>query len=193
MKSGYETRTVNKTDGKEKPTTVDAFENALKYQGSSAKKLKDDIIQQVTVFGNGFIRKRRNIRLDVIGYEVLDTRFMSIVTDDNLTPIRYQYQSPIQNSSIQTYPPEDIIHVKSNTDFDNPLFGMTVLETIVLDVMADDEANLSNYFFFQNDAIPSALYVLEKGMDDPTQKLVFEQIKQTMTGGHNKNKSIVSS
>ena len=41
------------------------------------------------------------------------------------------------------------------------VFGTTILETLVLDVLGDEEANLLNYFWFENDAIPSSLYVLK--------------------------------
>jgi hypothetical protein len=39
---------------------------------------------------------------------------------------------------------------------------MSLLETIVYDVFGDDEANISNYYFFKNDAMPSSLYVLQE-------------------------------
>lgn len=51
---------------------------------------------------------------------------------------------------------------------------------------------MMNYYWFQNDSIPSALYVLKEGMEEEDKKRTINTIRGQLTGGHQKNKSIVS-
>jgi len=67
------------------------------------------------------------------------------------------------------------------------------LEALVLDVMGDEEAGQSNYHFFVNDNIPSAVYVLREGLTKEQQEQQMKIIGDGLKGGHNKHKSIVSS
>lgn len=60
-------------------------------------------------------------------------------------------------------------------------------------MLGDEEANQSNYAYFKNDGIPSAVYVLQPGLTTDQQAQVHNQIQQTLKGGHNKHKSITSS
>ena len=60
---------------------------------------------------------------------------MSIVTDSFLNPIRYQYKNPAKKGAIDTYDAKDILHYYDDTDMDNPMFGISPLETIVIDVL----------------------------------------------------------
>lgn len=133
VKSGYEIHNKLKS-GKEKVVTVPEFEAALKASGGF-KRIKDDIIRNIIVFGNAYIRIHSNVRKQGIKYTVLDSRYVSIITDSDLTPIRYQYNAPFGKTGVQTYTVEEIMHVRDTTDIDNPAFGMTILETLVLDVM----------------------------------------------------------
>lgn len=125
-------------------------------------------------------------------FKILDSRKVTIVTDKELVPLRYIYQNPAKKGSTDTYKAEDIIHIVDDQDMDNPLFGISQMETLVVDVLGDEEANMSNYAYFTNDGIPSAVYILKAGMTPEAQDQVFEQITNTLKGGRNKHKSIVS-
>lgn len=191
MKSGYEIR--RKVKGKAEEEVVEApdFEGAMERSGG-AFKLKNDIVKSLDLFGYAFIRRVYNVR-NILRYEVLDGRFVSVVTDSDLVPVRYIYKNPAQKGKTENYDAEDIITVKNDDDLDNPVFGISPLETIVVDVLGDEEANLSNYAYFQNDGIPSALYVLQPGLTAEQQKSIYDQIQETLKGGHNKHKSLASS
>ena len=67
-------------------------------------------------------------------------------------------------------------------DIDNPVFGMTMMETLVLKVFMTEEADLSNYHFFGNDSIPSAIYVLKDGLSSDQTKEQFEIISNMLKG-----------
>lgn len=190
-KSGFELKKKLKTDGKEKAITIEEFEKSLLKSGGF-RQLKNEIIMSVSIFANGFIRKHLNARKQPIKYSVLDPRYVTIFTDSDLNVVRYQYQPPVLKGSIETFTPEEILHVRDNRDLDNPLYGMSILETLVLDVMGDEEAGQSNFYFFANDNIPSAVYILAEGMTKEQQEEQMKIIGEGLKGGHNKHKSIVS-
>jgi hypothetical protein len=48
-------------------------------------------------------------------------------------------------------------------------------------VFGDDQASISNAYFFQNDAMPSSLYILEEGLSMEQQKQVMDFIKTQLT------------
>lgn len=157
MKNGYELRYVQ-ANGKEKVMEDEAFNKAL----GNIKDLKDAIIKNACLFANAYIQKRRDKIGRLLGFKVLDSRYITIVTDSNLIPIRYLYRHPVFNGQLLEFPAKDIYHAKKGEDFDTLVYADSVLEALVVDVLGEEEANLSNYYFFKNDQIPSAIYVLKE-------------------------------
>ncbi len=72
------------------------------------------------------------------------------------------YNQPVLQGGIIDFPAKDILHWRKGEDFDNVVYGDTIMEALVLDVLGEEEASLSNYFYFHNDQIPSALYILKE-------------------------------
>ena len=189
VKSWYEIK-LTQWNGKDKSVEVPEFEKVLKASGGF-KNIKNEIIKNLSLFGNAYIRTRRNVRT-ALKYEVMDSRYVAIITDYELNVLRYQYAPPYKKGEVITLMPEEVYHIKETVDMDNPAMGMTIMETLVLDVMGDEEASQSNYHFFGNDSIPSALYILKEWLTADQQKDIFQNIKETLQGGHNKHKNIVS-
>ena len=159
--------------------------------GNKYLRLKNEIIQQLTISGTVFIKKDLNMEDNPNGFQVFDTRYMSVITDWNLTPTKYIYQDKVKNQAIE-YKAEDIYSYKDITDIDNPVFGISMLESLVYDVMGDLEASKSNYYFFQNDALPSSLYILQEGLSTEAQEQIMTTLKAQLSGGSSKHKNIVS-
>lgn len=189
-KSGYKFQ-FRQANGKKKDVDVEGFVFAMQQSGGF-KSVKSEIIRHVGIFGNAYlVTAEKNVRNQPIRFEVWDPRHVSIVTDSDLVPLRYVYQPP-NMARQKVAEAEDVLHVTDDTDLDSPVFGISKLETLVLDVMGDEEASLSNYHFFGNDSIPSALFVLREGLNADQVKATFQVIKDTLQGGHNKHKNIVS-
>jgi phage portal protein BeeE len=60
--------------------------------------------------------------------------------------------------------------------------GISKIETLCYDIMADKEAGRSNYSFFKNNAIPSTIIYLDNDMDEAEQKIALEQLKNQFSG-----------
>lgn len=144
------------------------------------------------LFGDVFIRRKRNVR-GVLGYEVLDTREVTVITDSDLVPVKYSYRRKTPGTlKMESYPAEDIEHFKSGHNFDNPLFGFTPLSTLVYDALGDDEARKVQYYWYLNDAVPSSLFVLADGLGDTEKEDAIANIQSTLKGSHNKGKSMIT-
>lgn len=151
--------------------------------------LKNDIVQMKMLTENVFIQKIRDLKNRVVGWKVLDTRRVSILADKEGTRIAYILRN---GASMNRIPAEEIFHFIWNRDPDNCFFGMSLLETIVYDILGDEASVMMNYYYFDNDAIPSALYIMDKNLSEKEQDILMESIKWQLSGAKNKSKSIVS-
>lgn len=189
MKKGWELHRINKTDWKHTIAYDPTFSQAL----GNIDELKKMIIMALDIFADVFIRKRRNVRGQVIGYEVLDTREVSVITDADLTPVRYTYRRKTPRTvSMESFEPENIAHFKTGHNWDNPIFGYTVLSTLIFDALGDDEASKVNYYWYANDAVPSSLFVLKDTLSTDEKAQAIENIQDTLKGSHNAGKSMIT-
>ena len=191
MKSWYETK-MNDREWKAKVQPVPEFEEMLKRSGW-IKKVKNKIVKYLKVYANVFIEtKEWNVRNQPLKIDVLDPRYVSIVTDSELTPLRYIYKPPIMKGDLRTISPQNMLHYFDDEDNDNPAYWMTALETIVLDVMWEEAAQIMNYYSFVNDNIPAAIYVLKEKLTKAQQDQAVSTIENTLRGPQNKHKAIIS-
>lgn len=147
--------------------------------------LKDTTIRDNGVTWNAFWLKVKSVNGKPIGLQSLDPRTMRIVVNAYGDVIKY-IQSV--DGKAQDFAPEEIKHLYSEKDPDNEIFGLSPMEGIITDVLADDEAALTNYYYFKNSAVPSQLIVLEEWMSEEEQKNAIEILKNNFSGGKNKHK-----
>lgn len=152
----------------------------------SFDKFKTRIVRDINVTGNAFILKLKNVNWQLIWLQVLDPRTIRILADPYGEVVKY-FQAV--QASYQEFEPDEIVHFYDELDPDNEIFGMSPMEWIIIDVMADTESGLSNYYFFKNSAIPSQLFVLEPWMTKEQIKSITAQLKQNFSWGQNKHKN----
>ena len=89
--------------------------------------------------------------------------------------------------------PEDCRHFFIASDPDNEMFGISNVETIVYDGFGEEQAELSNYAFFTNDATPSGIIVVDsENFDEAEVKREIEVLRKQLQGGANKHRQIFS-
>jgi len=86
---------------------------------------------------------------------------------------------------------DEVLQDMIEPDPDNELFGVSIMEALMIDILSDDEASLSNYAFFKNWAIPGSLVILEDDMAEDEAKNVIAQMKKQFSGGKNGHKTAV--
>lgn len=164
------------------------MENILNFE-EPFEVFKNKMIRDYSLAGNGYAVFVENLdKSDVLGIQNIDPRTMAVVIDQFGQIWRYIQKIPGEQAVI--FAPEDVIHFKVESDPDHEVFGFPRLTPATLEVLTDIEARALNIAFFQNDARPSTLYILEEGMSEEEQETAMEKIRSLFGGGgSNKKKS----
>lgn len=152
-------------------------------------KLKKEFIKHKKISGNLFLLKKYNAIGKLAGVKVIDSRNVSIFTDPYLNVLYYTVK---QGAKISQVPPENMFHFINTQDVVDEVFGESEFSGIIYHAYGDNEASISNYFAMLNNAVPAGLYVLKDGIQADQAKSITENVKNSVTGSKNRNKSIVS-
>ncbi len=153
------------------------------------RNLRKNTIKDWKICGNAFWHLMRNRMGEFAGIDRIDPRTISIIIDAYGQPYRYIQHIPGQKAVIFTA--EEIIHLKDDEDHDEPAFGLSPIESVLIEAETDQEASLTNRAFFQNDAKPGAVYILDERLTEKQQKDAFKKIIEQLGGSKNRNKSAV--
>lgn len=189
-KGGYRFIDPNNTDeeiGGNFEKELNRFFNSPASTAKTFKKLKDRLIFDREISGNAFCYIVRNVLNNkVLGLQPIDPRTISIVSDKHGTIYRY-----IQTTNAETivFEPHEILHWKRGEHPNNPLFGLSPVEPIIWEVKTDLSAMISNYKFFENNAIPAAIYIMDETMSDEELTKAVDFMKKNHSGAENRHKS----
>ena len=216
---GY--RWVNPQDEKlEEAASPQAQKKAMDiitYYYGSLRKFKEACEQQLLISGNCYIEKVRAVAIDpsgeirgeLLGLKVLDSRTMSIVVDKTGGVFRYvqsmtgstsaflnQFDNVVGISSASVsepviFEPEDIIHWTHGIDPNAENFGLSPMEPVLWEVRTDLSAMISNYFFFENDAVPSIQYILNPDLQKEDKEAIKKFVQENFKGARNRHKASV--
>lgn len=208
---GY--RFVNPEDPKAEESADPKYQkqvmDIITYYYGSFRKFKEAVFQQFLISGNCYIEKVRNMSGELIGVKVLDSRTISIVVDKTGAVFRYvqvmsnntsnlvgAIQGNVSVSEFEVgdpviFEPEDIIHWQHGIDPNAENFGLSPLEPVLWEVRTDLSAMISNYFFFENDAVPSVQYILNHDLQESDKKAIKEFVQNNFKGARNRHKASV--
>ena len=153
---------------------------------------KVESLKHLKVGGELYVTPNMDLANNLVNFQILDPRTMTkfINTKGEITGYR-QFSS---KGETRNYSTDEIAYFQFEKDNDNEAFGLSVLEGIVWDGLTDLEANKSNYYFFDNDSVPRAVFILNDSMDYEDEEVLVQvdSLKSQMTGSENKHKSITS-
>lgn len=208
---GY--RFVNPSDPKMEEAADQKYQeqvmNIITYYYGSFRKFKEAAFLQLLISGNCYIEKVRNVSGELIGLKIIDSRTMSIVVDKTGAIFRYVQMmtsngtqllgnlekgisvSEVSMMEPEIFEPDDIIHWQHGIDPNAENFGLSPLEPVMWEVRTDLSAMVSNYFFFENDAVPSVQYILKDDLDIEDKKAIKEFVQNNFKGARNRHKASV--
>lgn len=184
--AGYHWENKDDNNKDADPTQVKLAEQILNYS-CSFRNFKNDIIKDHEVTGNGYALILKSVTGMPIGLQKIDPRTLTVVTDQYGNVKKWIQR--VQGNT-QEFNPKEIAHLKMLQDPDNPVFGLSQVETILWEVKQDIAAMITNYSFFENDATPAAQYILEDGLSDIEADKAIKMLKDQLQGSENKHKSI---
>ena len=149
------------------------------------ENFKREFVKYLMITGNIFLYKLRNSYWKVIDYQFLDPRQILKEVDDYWEPVRYFQKTLKWNKELKV---EDVKHIILEADADNPTRGLSIMEGLTTDILADNEAMLTNYYFFKNNAIPWSLITLKDEINQEEQETLIERMKKLFSWWKNKHK-----
>jgi phage portal protein BeeE len=76
----------------------------------------------------------------------------------------------VQNlSGIRYFLPDEVYHLKGDTDIINETVGRSKMKTLLIELMTDEEASKSNLAFFKNNQTPSSIVLIDNEYDFGTE------------------------
>lgn len=139
-------------------------ENSLVYQES--KKILENMkevmwvaIRDIDIAGNAYIVAVYDGMDRVAGLQVLDPRTVRIKADKYGVITRYEQRV---SGEVIVFDPSDVFHMRAEEDPDCSIIGLSRVESILYDVLSEDEAMKSNYAYFRNRFMPEAIVQVEE-------------------------------
>lgn len=188
--SGYKWVSRNDPDADPDMGEVVKAEKALNFN-RTFRTWKNLAIRDNQVTGNAYFHiEKSKGNGSPLSLERLDPRTLSAVVDKYGNVIKWIQRV---QADTQEFSPEEVVQWKTEEDPNNPVYGLSPLETIIWEVRTDLGALINNYVFFINDATPGALYIMEEGMSDEQTEKAIRLIQEQHKGAENKHKGLVMS
>jgi len=185
--SGFRWLNSDDPDAEPNPQEVE-LANQVFNKKQTFRRWKSELLQAWAITGNAYVLIEKGAGSQrPICLSFLDPRTVSVVTDKH-GKIKKWFQRV--KGKMQDYQPDEIAHFMSQRDPNSPVFGLSAMEPIFWDVRTDQSAMISNYIFFENDAIPAAHFIIDEEMTDQEQERAVKELQRELKGSENRHKSL---
>ena len=151
---------------------------------------KKDFFTNMYLSGENYINPMYNERGKIIKFVAEDSRAVTKNIKDGVITSFNIYNGRGQKTSM--VPRQDLGWSLYERDVTTRLDWMSILEGLIYDVLSEYESSKRNYYFFRNNSIPSAIVMLDEGLDGEQLKYAAENIKRKFEGGENAHKFIIN-
>ena len=129
----------------------------------------------------------------LLNFQILDPRTITKVYDKEGKIIRFEQRSQT-GGKVRKYDEDKIYFYKLENDPKNPVNWLSLLYSVIWDVLTDAKATERNYYFFENDKVPRSVLQLSDDYDysDTDTKVEMEKLKQGLNATENAHKMITS-
>lgn len=160
------------------------YQDILDY--SNFRNLITSIVRDVLVSWNAYIVKLRNESWKLIWLETVDPRTIRV----RATPTGEitGYEQNINGKVVYRYEASDVVNCFDESDPDNQLFWLSVLESLLYETLADQESAISNYYYFKNNAMPSRLLIAKEWASQTELETTVDSLRKNFAGWKNKHK-----
>lgn len=125
-----------------------------------------------------------------ITFQVLDSRTMTKIYWKDWELIWF-WQQDAKTGKSKKYTREEIAFYKLENHTDDENNGMSLLEWIIRDAMSDMESSKRNYYFFENDATPWGMLLLNDEMSQEEMQLAKEMYENQYKWSEKAHKTLV--
>ena len=160
------------------------------FQTPTFLKFKVDLYRNYLLSWELYIAPIYNISGQVIWFDVLDSRSVAKYTNEYWVILYFEVNN--NQGQVKRYQPDELAYFKFEDDTNNSVNGMWLLQGVVYDALSDLEAMRTNYYFYQNSAIPSAILILEEWMSVEEMQNAKDMFEQQFRWTKNQHKTLVA-
>ena len=159
------------------------------FQAPTFLKWKKDLYRNYMLSGELYIEPVYNIQNQVIWFNILDSRLVSKTVD----PFWVIQKFTVSSQWItKTYKPNELAFFKWEDSVNSSIDWMWILNWVIYDWLSDLEAMRTNYYFYQNSAIPSAMLLLDEWMSPEEMQNAKDMFEHQFRWSKNQHKTLVA-
>lgn len=159
------------------------------FQTPTFLKFKTDLYRNYLLSWELYVLPLFNVTGKCIWFDVIDSRSVS-KTVDEYGVIRYFTVTSWWK--MQQYQPDQLAYFKYEDDTNSSVDWMWVLNWVVYDALSDLSAQKTNYSFYENSAIPSAILILDEWMSVEEMQNAKDMFMQQFQWTANQHKTLVA-
>ena len=159
------------------------------FQAPTFLKWKKDLYRNYMLSWEIYFLPIRNESWLPIWFEILDSRMVSKTVNEYWV---IQYFTVSSQWKTIRYKPEQIAYFKREDAIGNSVDWMWVLDWCIYDALSDLEAMKTNYSFYQNSAVPSALLMLDEWMSMEEMQNAKDMFEHQFKWSANQHKTLVA-
>jgi len=159
------------------------------FKAPTFLKRKKDLYRNYMLSWELYVAPIENEAWTTIWYNIFDSRIVSKTVDQYWV---IQYFTVSSQWQTKKYMPNQLAYFKREDSIHNSVDWMWVLNGCIYDAMSDLEAMKTNYSFYQNSAIPSAMLLLDDNLTDDEMQNAKDQFEAQFKWSNNQHKTLVA-
>lgn len=160
------------------------------FEAPTFLQFKRELFKQYMISGELYVTNMTNVAWRTVGYQILDSRTMTKTFNREWELVWFiQYNSKGQTKKFTR---DEVAFYKYEDSVDNANNGMSILEGIVWDGLADIKWSEKNYYLIDNDSMPGGIIMLNENMSIDEQKNAVDQFRAQHKWADNTNRMMVA-
>lgn len=150
--------------------------------------LKDTFIRDIDVAGNCYLQLLKSAgNGEPLGVQPVDPRTV-VVKADKYGNVD-EYIQRVWGYDPVYFTPEELVHAVMDYSTRNEILGVSPIESIVWEGRTEMASQMSNYYFYENNAVPSHLLIVDENLSPDQVKQLRHEIDRNFKGTKKKWKS----
>ena len=159
------------------------------FKAPTFLKWKKTLYKHYLLSGELYIVPIKNDSWLTIWFDIIDSRLVSKTVNAYWVIEKFTVQSQWKT---QSYMPNELAYFKREDSIDDEANWMWVLSWCIYDALSDLEAQKTNYSFYKNSAIPSAMLLLDDNLSPEEMQNAKDQFDAQFKWSENQHKTLVA-
>ena len=159
------------------------------FKAPTFLKWKKDLYRNYLLSGELYIAPIKNESWTTIWFDIFDSRIVSKTVDPYWVIQKFTVSSQWYTKS---YKPEELAFFKREDSVNSSVDWMWVLNWCIYDALSDLESMKTNYSFYQNSAIPSAMLLLDEWLSPEEMQNAKDQFEAQFKWSNNQHKTLIA-